>query len=391
MTNSETVRHPAWLGEAWRLFGVRELKGRAHNRTILELYRDVGHSQISADEVRWCAAFVGACLERVGLKSSKTLMVRSYTKWGREATASDVGAVAVLSRGHDRSLGHVGFIVGETGSKIYVLGGNQANSVSVAAFPKSRLITARWPSEQAKAPDPVAAKGGRFDDALAHVLEMEGGYSNDPHDPGGPTNFGIRLKVFARWAGENLTPQNRADLVRRLKVISPETVRNIYFARYWQLARCSDLPNGLALMHFDTAVNQGVSRAVRWLQTAVGTDVDGEIGPLTLKAVKRTPVDEALLTYAGLRSSHYRSLYHFWRFGRGWLNRVAKTLERARALGTPTPKLLARPRPIVPKRRRIPPAMAVMMSSTLNNKSMRRLPWQAVHLRSPRPSGGAIL
>jgi uncharacterized protein (TIGR02594 family) len=314
--NVATLHQPAWLREAWRLLGIRELKGRAHNKTIVNLYRDAGHPSVSDDETPWCAAFVGACLGRAGVNNTKSLMARSYTTWGRAAGMTTIGAVAVLSRGSNPSLGHVGFIVGETSEKLFLLGGNQKNSVSVQAFPKSRFIAARWPNDASSAAPAKPEKTANFHHALAHILEMEGGYGDDPHDPGGPTNYGITLKVFAGWVGEPLKASNRDDLKRRLKAIPRSMVEEIYAKNYWRRAHCHDLPEALAFMHFDCAVNQGVSRAMRFLQTSVGTEADGEMGPLTRAAIKRTPTIEALQTYAGLRRVHYRSLHHFWRFGK---------------------------------------------------------------------------
>ena len=73
----------------------------------------------------------------------------------------------------------------------------------------------------------------------------------------------------------------------------------------------------------------GVTGAMRLLQRAVDTDADGEIGPNTRAAIARLPVDETLRRYAETRRARYRELHHFWRFGRGWLARVDKTLARA--------------------------------------------------------------
>ena len=113
-------------------------------------------------------------------------------------------------------------------------------------------------------------------------------------------------------------------------------VADIYAARYWQLARCDDLPPALAVFHFDAAVNHGVTGAARLLQQAAGTDVDGEIGPLTLAAVAHSATDDVLDDYAEVRRHRYRSLLHFWRFGRGWLVRVDKTLKLARDVAKAT-------------------------------------------------------
>ncbi len=330
-----------WLSEAWREFGQAERVGTKSNPRILALFRDAGHARIVRDEVAWCAAFCGACLERAGLRSTRSLMARSYLAWGEPLAEPRMGAIAVFSRGTDPALGHVGFWLSEAGSSVVLLGGNQSNAVSVTCYPKSRLIGLRWPqgeqgeegeeSKEANAPAPQAKDDG-FAHALAHVLEMEGGYTDDPHDPGGPTNLGITLAVFAAWRRTTVTAASRARLVRALKAIDRETVTAIYRARYWDEARCADLPEPLAFMHFDAAVNHGVGTAIRSLQEAVGAGVDGEIGPETRAAVARTPLTVALDAYAAIRERRYRALPHFWRFGRGWLRRVTTTRARAIAL-----------------------------------------------------------
>ena len=86
------------------------------------------------------------------------------------------------------------------------------------AFPRSRLVGLRWPSgaatpstppvipEGASAPIPDQATDPVFERALTHVLEMEGGYDEDPYDPGGPTNLGITLAEFVRDKGDRSSP-----------------------------------------------------------------------------------------------------------------------------------------------------------------------------------------
>jgi uncharacterized protein (TIGR02594 family) len=321
---------PRWLAHAWAELGQREVRGSADNPAITALFRDVGHSGELHDEVPWCAAFVGACLERADCASTRSLLARSYLAWGERLDEGRLGAVAVLSRGSDPGAGHVGFLVGETESRVYLLGGNQGDAVTVAAFPKSRLLGLRWPQAANAAPAQPAA--GLFAAALAHVLEMEGGYTDDPYDPGGPTNLGITLEVYARWKGVAPDARSREELKAELKRLPTATAGAIYRARYWAPAKCDALPPALALFHFDAAVNHGVVGAIRLLQQAVSTDIDGEIGPLTLAAVTRTPLAEVLEAYADVRRRRYRALPHFWRFGRGWLARVDKTLARAMQL-----------------------------------------------------------
>lgn len=327
---------PDWLREAWRELGQRERAGSADNARIIAMYREAGHAGIAHDEVPWCAAFVGACLARAGMAGTRSLMARSYAKYGERLSDPRTGAIAVLSRGSDPALGHVGFVVGAAGDRLFLLGGNQADAVSVAAYPLSRLVALRWPVEAARVPvvaaQPPSSATSLFDAALAHVLEMEGGFTDDPFDPGGPTNKGILLRELAEWNGESLTALNAERLKNELRAIPDDTVRAIYEARYWRTAGCEALPPALAFMHFDCAVNQGVGTAIRMLQQAVGTDADGEIGPMTRAAIAHTPVAKALSAYADIRRRRYRALKHFWRFGRGWLKRVETTLARANAL-----------------------------------------------------------
>lgn len=266
-------------------------------------------------------------------------MARSYLKWGEALAEPRVGAIAVFSRGSNPAEGHVGFWLGETEDSIVLLGGNQGNAVSVARYAKARLLGLRWPVSAMPAesapPTPVT-QTAIFERALAHVLEMEGGFTNDPLDPGGPTNQGITLGVFAAWRKVTLTAANRQSLIRDLKAIDPVTVREIYRQRYWDTAHCAELPPALAVMHFDAAVNHGVGTAIRFLQETVGAAIDGEIGPETRAAVAAAPRLTALATYAAIRERRYRALPHFWRFGRGWLRRVDATLTLARTLETQT-------------------------------------------------------
>src|SRR5262249_45640453 len=129
-----------------------------------------------------------------------------------------------------------------------------------------------------------------FSLALAHVLAMEGGYTEDPYDPGGPTNLGITLADFARDKGVAVTPDTFGMLRDELKAISRAAAGRIYRERYWEAARCPELLPPLAFFHFDAAVNQGVGAAARMLQEAVGAAIDGEVGPETLARAAVQPI-----------------------------------------------------------------------------------------------------
>ena len=329
---------PAWLDAAWRELGQREQAGSGANARIVALYRDAGHPGIRGDEVAWCAAFVGAILARSGYVPTGSLLARSYLDWGDAISELRLGAIAVFSRGADPGAGHVGFLIGAVGETLVILGGNQSDAVSVAAFPASRLLGLRWPNAVGST---IARSDGdnrplpppsTFDDALDHVLDMEGGYSDDPEDPGGPTNKGLTLADLTRHRGIALTTSNRDALIGELRTISDTDVRSIYATAYWRESGCPALPPWLALFHFDTAVNMGTGTAIRMLQNVLGVEIDGEVGPETTAAAATAAPVPTLDAYAGLRRQRYRSLSTFPRFGRGWLNRTSRTLDRARHL-----------------------------------------------------------
>lgn len=134
---------PAWLTEAKKYIGEKEVKGVQHNPLILQFWKDIHRGGIKDDETPWCAAFVGAVLERCGIPSSRYESATSYLQWGQELKEPGLGCVAVLLR---EGGGHVGFVVGmSSNADLMVLGGNQSDAVNIRAFPRSRISGYRWP------------------------------------------------------------------------------------------------------------------------------------------------------------------------------------------------------------------------------------------------------
>jgi uncharacterized protein (TIGR02594 family) len=128
--------------------GTREIKGSADNPKIMEMYRTVGHHWVEHDEVAWCAAFVGHCLEKSGLVSTRKLNARSYLTWGEKVAnpeQAQEGDIVVFTRGASAAQGHVAFFLKTVGSQIEVLGGNQSDGVTIARYAKSRLLGIRRP------------------------------------------------------------------------------------------------------------------------------------------------------------------------------------------------------------------------------------------------------
>lgn len=138
------MSEPKWLAEARHYIGEKEVKGPKHNPLILQMWKDIKRGGIKDDETPWCAAFVGAVLERVGIKSTRFESASSYLGWGQHQLQPALGSLAVFKRDGG---GHVGFVVGETPSgDLLLLGGNQSDAVNIRAFPRYRVSGYRWPA-----------------------------------------------------------------------------------------------------------------------------------------------------------------------------------------------------------------------------------------------------
>ena len=158
----------------------------------------------------------------------------------------------------------------------------------------------------------------KFPEYVERVLKHEGGYVNNPRDPGGETNYGITVAV-ARAHG----------YTGRMRDLPRITAINIYRKDYWLAVRGDDLPPAVAWQVFDSAVNHGVGRACRWLQQVVNVAQDGQIGPKTLAAVNRMSDARLTLEYNAIRLQFYTDLGTFKDFGKGWSRRIAGNLKLA--------------------------------------------------------------
>lgn len=157
-----------------------------------------------------------------------------------------------------------------------------------------------------------------FDRAFDRLIGNEGGYSNNPADPGGETMWGITIAV----ARENGYLGPMVDMPR-------DTAKVIYRAKYWDAAQCEQLPFSVAFQVLDAAVNHGVTQSIRFLQSACKVPVDGSIGAQTIAAVQTANVPDLILLFNAIRLRFYVALSTFDHFGRGWTKRVAHNLELA--------------------------------------------------------------
>ena len=98
-----------------------------------------------------------------------------------------------------------------------------------------------------------------YNDCLQRVLKDEGGYTNDPNDSGGPTNFGITIADYRKYINKNGTAED-------VKSMSVDEAKIIYKARYWDALGCDKLPSGVDYTCFDYGVNSGLGRPRKALQ-----------------------------------------------------------------------------------------------------------------------------
>lgn len=173
----------------------------------------------------------------------------------------------------------------------------------------------------------------RFARCLDETLKHEGGYANHPADPGGATKYGITRRTLAGWRG--VVPWSALE-VAAVKALDRDEAARIYRGLYWQRVAGDDLPAGLDLALFDFGVNSGPDRAIKALQTLLGTAADGLVGPKTLAAIRARAAAEGL---AGLikalcdqRLGFLERLATWATFGRGWSRRVAEIRAAALAM-----------------------------------------------------------
>lgn len=185
--------------------------------------------------------------------------------------------------------------------------------LSVVANPALYDNTSPWSISGTVAPPVVASS--RFDTCLKPLLEHEGGNDDDIHDPGGRTSRGIIQSEYDAYR------RHHGRAVRDVWAAADDEVRDIYRTEYWNVMRCDDLPPGVDYAVFDYGVNSGIARAAKELQRVVGTSQDGQIGPKTVAAARRTPIS-VINILSDERLAFLITLPTWKRYGRGWTTRV---------------------------------------------------------------------
>lgn len=153
-----------------------------------------------------------------------------------------------------------------------------------------------------------------FDEAFEALIGHEGGYVNNPADPGGETKYGISKRSYPN---------------EDIRSLTLDRAKAIYLRDYWGPAGCDGAPYGVRFDLFDMSVNSGVRAAIKCLQSAAGCSQDGILGPATLQAVSALDGARLSARFNGARLAFMASLPGWKDFSRGWANRIATNLMKA--------------------------------------------------------------
>jgi lysozyme family protein len=156
-----------------------------------------------------------------------------------------------------------------------------------------------------------------FERALSRVLKYEGGFSDHPSDPGGPTMKGVIQRVYDAYREQLSLPK------RSVRHISEIELREIYRRQYWDRIRGDKLPGGVDFVVFDGAVNSGPAQSTKWLQRALGVTADGDMGVMTVNAALAADPSELVDSICDQRLTFLKRLKTWPVFGKGWGARVA--------------------------------------------------------------------
>lgn len=166
---------------------------------------------------------------------------------------------------------------------------------------------------------------------MRRLLAHEGGYTNHPSDPGGPTNFGITIADYRAY----VKPGATAADVRAMNVAEAKA---IYRAHYWNALRCDELPPGVDYAVFDYGVNSGVARAGRVLRSVLGLRSDTSvILDIVVASAAACDAQRLIGAVCDERLRFLKRLSTWPVFGGGWGRRVSEVRAVALAMTARVP------------------------------------------------------
>ncbi len=122
--------------------GIKEIEGNAHNQRILDYAREAGFDWVNSDETPWCSIFLNWVTQRAGYERSRDARSGSWRTVGESVTDPQPGDVILFGqKGNIDKIYHVGIFTGfsEDGQKVFCLGGNQTNAVSISKMWRSEV------------------------------------------------------------------------------------------------------------------------------------------------------------------------------------------------------------------------------------------------------------
>jgi lysozyme family protein len=175
---------------------------------------------------------------------------------------------------------------------------------------------------------------------LTRLLAHEGGYTNHPADPGGPTNFGITVCDAQKYAAEFGWILGRKVTAADVKAMPLLFAKQVYKAKYWDRLRCDELPAGIDYATFDYGVNSGVGRAGKVLRRCLHlSDASSRVTDDVIAAAAKVNAANLVCAICDERLAYLRSLKTWNVFGRGWSRRVAEVKDAALTMtAAPAPK-----------------------------------------------------
>ena len=160
---------------------------------------------------------------------------------------------------------------------------------------------------------------------------FEGGYVNNPHDPGGATLKGVTQGAYNSWrVGQGLA-------VQPVRQATDAEIQEIYRQQYWNPVRGDDLYAGLDLVMVDYGWGSGPVTAIRHLQKVLGVSIDGQFGLETMGAIRPFfgARGSALINQlCDDRTAFFQSLSTWVYFGRGWTVRLNGIRAKALAMNS---------------------------------------------------------
>lgn len=155
------------------------------------------------------------------------------------------------------------------------------------------------------------------------LIGSEGGLSLAYDDPGNWTSGRVGVGTL-KGTKYGIAANTYPDL--NIRDLTLDQARQIYFRDWWERLGADDMHPAIAFQVWQFAINAGMGTAKRGLQFAVGVAQDGQVGPVTLAAVKAMPLNDILMRLCAFELQHYTALTIWPTYGKGWARRVAQSL-----------------------------------------------------------------